>query len=219
MDAEPESEPAHDIDLEPGVGDWHPRRTLLGLPLRTVAICICIATIAALAAGIVASIVLKEDPPAASDPMELTDPEEIDLDSLLAVGLTTVDGQPTTLAAQLDGRPMVVNLWGQWCAPCIEEMPLLEAAHKAHPEVAFLGVHLNELNGGDQLSGAKEMAAQTAISYPWVMDEARDFSVEANVAAMPTTLLLDPRGRVQAVKTGVFSDQSEVDVWIAKNTP
>lgn len=29
--------------------------------------------------------------------------------------------------ASLDGRPVLLNLWATWCAPCVKEMPLLEA--------------------------------------------------------------------------------------------
>ena len=35
------------------------------------------------------------------------------------------DGKPVTLAA-LKGKPMLVNLWATWCAPCVKELPTLD---------------------------------------------------------------------------------------------
>ena len=36
------------------------------------------------------------------------------------------DGKPTTLAA-FRGKPVLVNLWATWCAPCVKELPTLDA--------------------------------------------------------------------------------------------
>src|SRR5690606_31662975 len=111
----------HESDLEAGTaaapghepGDprsrpAHPGRagTMFGLPARTLAICVCIAAIAALIAGLIASMVIDGGSDGSDtaigelEPVETPDPEE-----MLAVGLTTVEGKPTTLAAHLDGRP------------------------------------------------------------------------------------------------------------------
>ncbi|HEV2012066.1 MAG TPA: TlpA disulfide reductase family protein, partial [Candidatus Limnocylindria bacterium] len=55
----------------------------------------------------------------------------------------TPDG-PTTRLSALRGRPVVVNFWATWCVPCREEMPSLERAAVAHPEMTFLEVDLQE---------------------------------------------------------------------------
>ena len=43
-----------------------------------------------------------------------------------------------------DGRPVVLNLWASWCLPCRAEMPELDEAARAHPEVLFLGVAVDD---------------------------------------------------------------------------
>lgn len=192
---------------------------VLGLPRRTLAICVAIAAIGALLAGLVASVVLSDDAPSDEARADLEAVEEADPEAMLAVALTTPDGKPTTLAANLDGRPMVVNLWAHSCAPCIEEMPLLEAAHQEHPSVGFLGVHVNDPAPSDQLEKAKGLATQTGITFPWVQDPDRNFFFEAKAAGMPTTLFLDERGRILATKTGAFSDRAELWSWISEHQP
>jgi thiol-disulfide isomerase/thioredoxin len=58
--------------------------------------------------------------------------------SLAEMGLVNLDGAAVPLA-QFANRPVVVNYWATWCAPCIEEFPLFEqASQKAGPGVVFL---------------------------------------------------------------------------------
>jgi cytochrome c biogenesis protein CcmG/thiol:disulfide interchange protein DsbE len=192
-----------------------PARGIRSLSRRTLAICVCVATIGALLAALVASALLDDTADERTEQTaELEPVGAVDLDRMLSVALTTVDGTPTTLAAQLDTRPMVLNIWAQSCVPCVEEMPLLEAAHQANPDVAFLGVDTQ-----DRLDRALELAAQTGITYPWVQDPSGNFFYEAGATGMPTTLLLDRRGRILATRTGAFADQADLQGWIDEHRP
>lgn len=217
-ESDPETGAAARSGSSPGAARSRPPRSgragsVLGLPRRTLAICVCIAAVAAISAGLVASLVLTDDEPTAVDA-----DAGPDFEALLEVGLRTSEGRPTTLAAMLDGRPMVVNLWAQSCAPCIEEMPLLEVAHQERPELAFLGVHVNDPTPG-QVDRARALAARTGITFPWVQDPDRNFFFEAGATGMPTTLLLDPRGRILATRTGAFADHADLRTWIDQHRP
>ena len=178
---------------------------------RLVAICTCIAVVGALLAALATSLVLDDDAGTTTDPAaaDLALDDAVDTTELLGVELLDLDGTPTSLGEILTDQPMVVNLWAQSCAPCVKEMPLLEAASKANPEVAFLGVDTQ-----DQLDKALQMAERTAITYPWVQDPDGDFFYAARAAGMPTTLAVSPQGEVLAAKTGSFSSQAELQRWI-----
>lgn len=214
----PATDPARDPGAPPAPAvrsDRAGRPGLRGLSRRTLAICVCLATIGALLAALVASSLLDDSTDAGSDQVaELEPVGAVDVDRMLSVALTTVDGEPTTLAAHLDTRPMVLNIWAQSCVPCVEEMPLLEAAHQANPDVAFFGVDTQ-----DRLDRALVLAAQTGITYPWVQDPTGNFFYEAGATGMPTTLLLDRRGRILATRTGAFSDQADLQGWIDEHRP
>ena len=41
------------------------------------------------------------------------------------------------------GKPTVVNFWATWCAPCVEEMPELEAMHQDYPDIQFIGIAID----------------------------------------------------------------------------
>lgn len=181
------------------------------LDRRTVAICICLALVAALLAGLTVSVITGNDDAdsAKSDTLALGRP--IDPDALVKVELTTIGGDATTLDAFLGARPLLVNLWKQDCIPCVDEMPLLEALHQQRDDLDVLGVDVE-----DRLDKALVMAERTGITYPWVQDLSGDFFFEAQAAGMPTTLLVNPGGTVLAAKTGSFKDAAELDKWVER---
>ncbi len=197
-----------EMDAAPPSSDRRPARRR-PLDRRTLAICTCLALVAALLAALAASVFLSDEDtdPATSNALELGAP--IDPGALLDVELLTVDGAPTTLAAHLGPRPMVVNLWAQSCVPCVEEMPLLEDLHQAREDLDVFGVDIE-----DRLDKAVAMAQQTGITYPWVQDTSGDFFFEARAAGMPTTLLVNPDGTVIAAKTGPFENAEDLAGWV-----
>lgn len=182
------------------------------LDLRTMAVCVCLALVAAIAAGLVVSVMADDDPGTAGGGQTgstLQPVREIDTKELGAVELLTVDGDKTRLSKLVTDKVTLVNLWAQSCAPCIKEMPWLEQTSQDNPEVAFLGVDVL-----DRLDDAKTMAAKTGITYPWVRDPAGDFGNAAQATGLPHTLLVDTDGTVLATKLGAFDSQAEIQAWL-----
>ena len=165
------------------------------------------ALVAAIIAGLVASVLLDDD--GSTGTMQLSEPTAIDTSRLLAEPAKTVDGSPTNLGRFLDEQPMLINFWQSSCVPCVDEMPLLEQAQAANPDLTVVGVATQ-----DRLPQANELAAQTEITYPWIQDPTGTVYYEAKGMGMPTTVLLSADGDVVATKTGAFHSKAELQAFI-----
>jgi thiol-disulfide isomerase/thioredoxin len=113
---------------------------------------------------------------------------------------TTLEGKPWSMKGK-DGTVLVVNVWGSWCPPCIEETPALGKAHEqlAGKDVEFVGLDIQE-------SPESGLAFQKAnnVAYPSLAYDGGVplLSLQGKVAATPTTLVLDRRGRIAARVSG-----------------
>jgi cytochrome c biogenesis protein CcmG, thiol:disulfide interchange protein DsbE len=103
-----------------------------------------------------------------------------------------LDDREVALSGQL-GRPVVLNFWASWCAPCRqEEGPLKAAALRWSGRVAFLGVDFR-----DSLAAAR--ATQARVGYPYPVGPAASAVPAAyGVTAPPETFFIDSRGVVAA---------------------
>lgn len=113
---------------------------------------------------------------------------------------TTVDGRQWS-TAEARGKVIVVNVWGSWCPPCVEEMPRLQKvwadSASAGKPVAFVGIDLRE----SPETGAAFLKANN-ITYPSLSNDASGgrpmLALEGKAPATPTTLVLDLDGRIAA---------------------
>lgn len=114
-----------------------------------------------------------------------------DLESL------STDGDRVTLA-EYAGTPVVLNFRASWCTPCVREMPLLERAHRRHgDEVQFVGV-----DGNDSRRLARELMAETGVTYPSGYDPSDDVYRDYRLVGRPTTVFIDAGGRIRGVHAG-----------------
>jgi cytochrome c biogenesis protein CcmG/thiol:disulfide interchange protein DsbE len=97
------------------------------------------------------------------------------------------------------GQVVLVNYWATWCGPCQEELPgLMRVAREAGPKgLAVVGVSLD--SGPDTRSTVQQFVAANRVPYPVAFPDAT-WTGHAGVT-IPTTVLLDRRGRI--VKTYV----------------
>jgi thiol-disulfide isomerase/thioredoxin len=111
---------------------------------------------------------------------------------------TTLDGDRWDLRDHR-GEVVVVNVWGSWCAPCIAEAPALEAVHEQTKAdgVVFVGI-----NTKDNAASARAHERRFSISYPSIDDDGGRVLLALRgslpPSAIPSTLVLDRRGRVAA---------------------
>ena len=112
---------------------------------------------------------------------------------------------------------MVVNFWASWCEPCREEMPALQqAADAAGDDVVFVGVGAKT----DREADARAFAEEFAITYPIGRDTEGGDRVNGaiqtayGVFAFPSTYVIDPEGRIDAVLITPFAEATEILSYI-----
>ena len=94
-------------------------------------------------------------------------------------------------AAQESGKPMMVDLWAQWCAPCKKEMPSLEKLAQNLPQVDVYPINMeppNKLRVRDWLQDIGVVSLNTYF------DPKLDLAKKFKLIGMPTTVLLDKEG-------------------------
>jgi thiol-disulfide isomerase/thioredoxin len=113
-----------------------------------------------------------------------------------------LDGGAVSLAdhVEKDGRPMVLNLWASWCAPCRDEIPELSAFSDANPDIAVLGVAVE-----DVLADAQSLAAELEPSYPLAFGNESFERAYPNLG-LPVTYFIDNEGKVTDVFNGILTE-------------
>jgi cytochrome c biogenesis protein CcmG, thiol:disulfide interchange protein DsbE len=105
-------------------------------------------------------------------------------------------------AAAARGRPLVVNFWASWCAPCRDEMPVLEASWREHrDEVLFVGVNTQETSE----SGAQALLNEFGLSYPNGRDESNRVNINYGLFGLPETFFIRADGTLQYRHSGPIS--------------
>ena len=111
---------------------------------------------------------------------------------------TDLDGQPVS-SASWSGQVAVVNFWATWCLPCRREIPALVALQDRYRgRVVVVGVV--DDSASDEI--VRRFASTLQVNYPVIrtsMDLNRRFP---SVEALPTTVLVDARGRVAVAYAG-----------------
>ena len=115
-----------------------------------------------------------------------------------------LDGGTFSLADHIseDGRPLVLNLWASWCAPCREEIPDLSAFAADHPGVAVIGVAVE-----DRLADARAFAAEMRPGYPLAFGNTQ-FDEAYPIFGLPVTYFLDEDGEITDVFHGLLTAEA-----------
>jgi thiol-disulfide isomerase/thioredoxin len=115
---------------------------------------------------------------------------------------TTLEDEAWASQDQL-GQVVVVNVWGSWCGPCVEETPDLvqvagDVAAQGLP-VQFIGV-----NRRDSVPNAQAFEEVHGVPYPSLQDDGgRTLAqLQGLAVATPTTMVLDGQGRLAARVSG-----------------
>lgn len=147
----------------------------------------------------------------APEPKDTADLNDATGANINAIDITLASlGGGDRLLSEWSGKPLVVNFWATWCAPCRKEIPLLKALQNeyAEDELTVVGIAIDEM-------GAVESYSEDAqFNYPVLVGEDSGFRMATAIGVsnlyVPITAFVDRTGEVRRIHTGeIHRDEAE----------
>lgn len=122
------------------------------------------------------------------------------------IGLTDLSGKPVN-AASLAGKVVIVDFWATWCAPCKEELPILQKLYKKYGAqgLVIVGVSVDK-----DASNIQSFVKKLGLSFPVVHDANHQVSGRYQPPRMPSSYIVDRKGIVKYVHGGFRADDAAV---------
>jgi len=96
--------------------------------------------------------------------------------------------------SKFKGKPVLVNLWASWCAPCLKELPTLQELEAAQADEGKLGVIAISQDMGPQGSVEAFLAERDIGRFAAFHDAEMKLTDALGIQVMPTTILYDAQG-------------------------
>jgi thiol-disulfide isomerase/thioredoxin len=120
-------------------------------------------------------------------------------DALPDIAFNDLGGAQTPLSTWA-GRPLLINFWATWCAPCLREIPLLKTFGEEHPSIQVLGIAV------DDLDDVRKYADEMQFTYPVLVGQSEAMNAMAvlrnDAGVMPFSVFTAPDGAVLAIHAG-----------------
>lgn len=115
--------------------------------------------------------------------------------------LQSLDGKPL----RTEGKILLVNYWAEWCAPCREEIPELNAFYREHSDkVLVLGINFDQLPAEQ----VQQQADKFAIEFPLLAEAPAGRWGQAMPQVLPSTFIIDASGQWRRTLVGPQTAQS-----------
>ncbi|UXS05406.1 TlpA disulfide reductase family protein [Agrobacterium tumefaciens] len=102
------------------------------------------------------------------------------------------------------GKPIVINLWASWCAPCRREMPMMAEVADGNEKATFLFVNQGE--GRTEID--RYLNHENILLEHVLLDPLGQFSRNYKVPGLPATLFVGGDGTLQSVHMGEISREA-----------
>lgn len=133
------------------------------------------------------------------------------LDELVKEGSVAPDFELANLSGETvrlsdyAGRPVVLNFWATWCAPCRVEMPELQRAHEEFGDDGPILLTINQEEPADRV---REFFNDISLTLPALLDPKGRVGLTYGAVFLPTTVIIDPDGIVLTIHRGMISRET-----------
>lgn len=107
----------------------------------------------------------------------------------------------TSKLADYAGKTVVLNFWGSWCGPCVQEIPEFAAWAAKNTDVPILGIAQGS-GSGDTLAKSAE---RLGVTWP-VLESDQAVLRAYGVQVFPTTVVVGPDGAIKQVMRGAIDE-------------
>jgi thiol-disulfide isomerase/thioredoxin len=130
---------------------------------------------------------------------------------IYAASIPDLQGRPQTIG-QWSQQLLVLNFWASWCAPCLEEIPMLV---KVQEKYGARGLQIVGIAADSPLNSSN-FVKKLNINYPVLADEAGAIAFSKRVGnrfgLLPFTIIVSPKGEILLAKLGVLSEAELVAI-------
>ena len=121
------------------------------------------------------------------------------VETLPDFSLANLAGEPQSIQSW-PGKPLLINFWATWCAPCLREIPMLKELQTARSDLQVVGIAI------DKRDPVVEFAGNMEFNYPILVGQSEAWAAAAalgvNIYALPFTIFTGGDGSILGVHTG-----------------
>lgn len=121
------------------------------------------------------------------------------------ITLKNLQGQAYDWGA-VSGKVVLVDFWASWCAPCKEELPVLD---KLYQKYRARGLEVIGVNQDENVENAAKFLRRSKLSFPVLHDANRSVAAAYAPTKMPSSYLIDRRGLIRFVHAGFKASDAD----------
>jgi thiol-disulfide isomerase/thioredoxin len=123
--------------------------------------------------------------------------------------LSCLDDKSKVMLEGIRG-PVVINVFGSWCAPCQQEIPIFVSLY-ATKKVSIVGIDVDETN----MQAGRNFVIKKGITWP-ILYDASGVTKSSFGPGVPVTWFLNAKGYVVYRHVGLVTSQAQLNVEVTK---